>query len=346
MAEATVEDNTTNRFFCHKCSIEITRVLEDYTCPTCRGGFIEELDSTNTSDDPSDDHSDDEVEEFFSDVRNQLGQFLFERVAGRGNQNRDSRAGETEAVEGDGNGRRYQHGSSYYNINLRPSVLALIISLIISNRTRQNHLSFRNRVGRNQAIVINTLQYLEDFFSLPGMDRLRFFLGNPADYAWGREGLDTIVSQLLNHMDVSGPPPLNEEKIKEIPVTEIGQEQVDSKLQCSVCWEDFKIGESVRKLECEHFYHESCIVPWLELHGTCPICRKSLLSDEEAEKNSASTSNNSSTSNLAAMFQAVRRRSSNIHPGNSSSVASTSNTNNANGRQPSSSDFQMDLEYD
>ena len=54
----------------------------------------------------------------------------------------------------------------------------------------------------------------------------RFFLGNPADYAWGREGLDTIVSQLLNHMDVSGPPPLNEEKIKEIPVTEIGQEQV------------------------------------------------------------------------------------------------------------------------
>ena len=30
------------------------------------------------------------------------------------------------------------------------------------------------------------------------------FMGNPNDYAWGREGLDTIVSQLLNQMDNSG----------------------------------------------------------------------------------------------------------------------------------------------
>lgn len=28
MAEAAVEDGATNRFFCHKCSIEITRVLD------------------------------------------------------------------------------------------------------------------------------------------------------------------------------------------------------------------------------------------------------------------------------------------------------------------------------
>lgn len=46
--------------------------MQDYTCPTCRGGFIEELDSTNTSsDDPSDDHSDDEIDAFVSDVRKQ-----------------------------------------------------------------------------------------------------------------------------------------------------------------------------------------------------------------------------------------------------------------------------------
>ncbi len=47
-------------------------------------------------------------------------------------------------------------------------------------------------------------------------------------------------------------------------------------MQCSVCWEDFKLGEPVRKLVCEHFYHTECIVPWLQLHGTCPICRKAL----------------------------------------------------------------------
>jgi hypothetical protein len=49
---------------------------------------------------------------------------------------------------------------------------------------------------------------------------------------------------------LSGPPPLEQEKIDEIPKCEIVQEQVDAKLQCSVCWEDFQLKESVRQLPC------------------------------------------------------------------------------------------------
>lgn len=71
-----------------------------------------------------------------------------------------------------------------------------------------------------------------------------------ADYAWGREGLDTIVTQLLNQMDNTGPPPLEKEKIDEIPKCDITQGQVDLKLQCSVCWEDFQLSEKVRQLPC------------------------------------------------------------------------------------------------
>lgn len=33
---------------------------------------------------------------------------------------------------------------------------------------------------------------------------MQLFLGNPGDYAWGREGLDAIVTQLLNQMDTTG----------------------------------------------------------------------------------------------------------------------------------------------
>lgn len=77
-----------------------------------------------------------------------------------------------------------------------------------------------------------------------------FFMGNPGDYAWGREGLDTIVTQLLNQMDSSGPPPLPKDEIQEIPKVEVTQEMVDIKMQCSVCWEDFQISEIVRKLSC------------------------------------------------------------------------------------------------
>lgn len=77
-----------------------------------------------------------------------------------------------------------------------------------------------------------------------------FFMGNPGDYAWGREGLDSIVTQLLNQMDSTGPPPLGADKIAEIPKVEVTKDQVDSKLQCSVCWEDFQLNETVRKLTC------------------------------------------------------------------------------------------------
>ncbi|XP_043540033.1 E3 ubiquitin-protein ligase RNF115 [Chiloscyllium plagiosum] len=51
---------------------------------------------------------------------------------------------------------------------------------------------------------------------------------------------------------------------------------VDSGLECPVCKEDYLLEEQVRQLPCNHFFHSDCIVPWLELHDTCPVCRKSL----------------------------------------------------------------------
>lgn len=80
-----------------------------------------------------------------------------------------------------------------------------------------------------------------------------------------------------------GPPPLSKEVIDALPVVEVSQQQIDSKLQCSVCWEDFKLQEKVRQLPCEHVYHEPCIRPWLGLHGTCPICRKKLVNSDLPE---------------------------------------------------------------
>jgi E3 ubiquitin-protein ligase RNF115/126 len=123
---------------------------------------------------------------------------------------------------------------------------------------------------------------------------MQLFLGNPGDYAWGREGLDAIVTQLLNQMDSTGPPPVSKEVIDALPIINVKTDQVDAKLQCSVCWEDFMLGENVRQLPCTHIYHEPCIRPWLELHGTCPICRQNLMNDEQ---NSDSNQDSGGSSN-------------------------------------------------
>ncbi len=45
-----------------------------------------------------------------------------------------------------------------------------------------------------------------------------------------------------------------------------------SNVGCSICTEDFKKGEDVRVLPCNHQYHPACIDPWLlNLSSTCPL---------------------------------------------------------------------------
>ena len=46
----------------------------------------------------------------------------------------------------------------------------------------------------------------------------------------------------------------------------------DEHLGCSICTEDFTVGEDVRVLPCDHKFHPHCIDPWLiNISGTCPL---------------------------------------------------------------------------
>ncbi|EOA28621.1 hypothetical protein CARUB_v10024842mg [Capsella rubella] len=64
-----------------------------------------------------------------------------------------------------------------------------------------------------------------------------------------------------------------------IPTVEISSSMVrgsssdESSLLCAICMEDFVVGESARRLPCNHLYHNDCIVPWLTSHNSCPLCR-------------------------------------------------------------------------
>ncbi|KAK0613801.1 hypothetical protein B0T14DRAFT_438067 [Immersiella caudata] len=53
-------------------------------------------------------------------------------------------------------------------------------------------------------------------------------------------------------------------------------------LGCSICTEDFLVGEDVRVLPCDHKFHPTCIDPWLiNVSGTCPLCRLDLRPEGE-----------------------------------------------------------------
>lgn len=146
-----------------------------------------------------------------------------------------------------------------------------------------------SRPDRSPAIEGIIQQIFAGFFAnsaLPGSQHPFSWSGmlhsNPGDYAWGQSGLDAIVTQLLGQLENTGPPPADKEKISSLPTVTVTQEQVDTGLECPVCKEDYAVAEQVRQLPCNHFFHSNCIVPWLELHDTCPVCRKSLKGEDSS----------------------------------------------------------------
>ena len=46
-----------------------------------------------------------------------------------------------------------------------------------------------------------------------------------------------------------------------------------SKQECTVCFEKFNKGEIIKKLPCDHIFHNKCIKPWLKKSVNCPNCR-------------------------------------------------------------------------
>ncbi|CAL4953705.1 unnamed protein product [Urochloa decumbens] len=43
---------------------------------------------------------------------------------------------------------------------------------------------------------------------------------------------------------------------------------------CAVCTEELSPGADAAVITpCEHAYHPSCVAPWIEARGTCPLCR-------------------------------------------------------------------------
>jgi hypothetical protein len=52
---------------------------------------------------------------------------------------------------------------------------------------------------------------------------------------------------------------------------------------CSICRDSFEDTCIIRKLNCDHIFHISCIDTWLETNIRCPLCRVDLREHNESE---------------------------------------------------------------
>jgi hypothetical protein len=51
-------------------------------------------------------------------------------------------------------------------------------------------------------------------------------------------------------------------------------ESCDQDQQCSICLDDYQEAKWVQMPNCTHQFHGSCVLRWLMIHDTCPICQQ------------------------------------------------------------------------
>ncbi|CAH1422370.1 unnamed protein product [Lactuca virosa] len=84
--------------------------------------------------------------------------------------------------------------------------------------------------------------------------------------------------------DVSslGRPPASKKAVENLSTVVISEEDIEKNntTLCAVCKDEISVGEMAKLLPCNHRYHGDCIVPWLEIRNTCPVCRHELPTDD------------------------------------------------------------------
>nr|CAG8585219.1 15232_t:CDS:2 [Entrophospora candida] len=124
-------------------------------------------------------------------------------------------------------------------------------------------------------------------FSLSDLEQLeQFFIQNEIKNGAGdnthQEFLDNLISQLTEEANASakGPPPASKSFINKLPI--VPKSDINSDETCIICADKFHGGgdKLVTSLPCKHKFDKECIIPWLELHNTCPNCRHEVDSDD------------------------------------------------------------------
>lgn len=107
------------------------------------------------------------------------------------------------------------------------------------------------------------------------------YFGDHEDYIYTADAEYEMLFGQFADYDIMGKPPASKSVVRNLPSLVMTQEDVEKKNSlCAVCKDDIGVGEKAKHLPCAHRYHGECIVPWLGIRNTCPVCRYELPTDD------------------------------------------------------------------
>ncbi|KAK9290102.1 hypothetical protein L1049_008266 [Liquidambar formosana] len=269
------------RYWCHACSQIVIPIMEaEIKCPFCESGFVEEMDSTRDPENDTDLGSERAI--------SLLAPILLGLIGGSSpplprimTQEHSSSNSEEEEAELERELESFFRSSRRRRRRRRSSASVLrMLQDLHSGMDLESENSESDRERTSSVILVNPFSeeavIVQGSFDLNQTqntgDSAASSLG---DYLTG-PGLDLLLQHLAeNDPNRYGTPPAQKEAVEAMPTVTI-----DKNYQCSVCLEDFEIGDEAKEMPCKHKFHSGCILPWLELHSSCPVCRLQIPSDD------------------------------------------------------------------
>ncbi|CAH8301379.1 unnamed protein product [Eruca vesicaria subsp. sativa] len=264
-----MEETMASRYWCHMCSqmVNPTTTEPEIKCPFCQSGFIEEM-SNNGNGNNGGGLVQDRAMSLWAPIL--LGMMSTPR------RRRRSRRAELDEQDNDNddesNHRARRHGGEIDLDREFESILRRrrrssgnILQLLQGIRAASEYETSDN-INNNRVIMINPLN---QSLVVQGQAQSHPALTSLGDYFIG-PGLDLLLQHLAeNDPNRQGTPPARKEVVDALPTVKI----TEPLLQCSVCLDEFEKGVEAKEMPCKHKFHVKCIVPWLEIHSSCPVCR-------------------------------------------------------------------------
>ena len=143
---------------------------------------------------------------------------------------------------------------------------------------------------------------------------------------------NSIITPMIPENNTNDNNNTSEEFINNLEEIIVDEEILKKNLQCSICLDEFKVGDKCIILPCSdnninnenHMFHSGCdkcsgIKEWLKRNNTCPMCRK-----EFPTENMSISSNTNRTTNI---FQTITFHTPVLSVNNSTESNDISNPN-------------------
>jgi len=306
---------SSSRFFCHTCKKDIIPLrLDELTCPTCNGEFVEEVEDDDPPQpsqaqaqaQPQQQQQPQGIQNIFNlgmgmpmgggpDTLLQVAQFVNQMFRMNGNpvaspvNNNNSNPNPNVNMNTNNTGnttgtqRTFTFQNGPFHIHGFPS----------PPHQHQPHSNNANNPNNNtnnntNANNNNNQQQMPPFFQMfpfpfpPNMFEFNFggtpLAGNLGDYAFG-SNFEALLNQLFQNANHSGAPPAAKSAIDELNKGLINESHVESKADCAICKEELELGTEYIEMPCKHIFDQACILQWLAIHNSCPVCRLELKTD-------------------------------------------------------------------